>query len=130
MDDFDIAVLEIMREFPTVMADYVQYTGGTYNPATGTITQSETVTSVQSILLDLTLSSNGLSTKFGTLVMAGDKNLLVRPPHKANPELPILQINTATDKVRVNGITYNVVTFKEVNPTGADPYLYDLYIRR
>jgi hypothetical protein len=87
-------------------------------------------TQVEAILMDLTLSSNGLSTRFGTLVIHGDKQLLVRPPHKADPDSPMLTINTATDRVVVNGIEYKLVTFKEINPTGADPILYDLYIRR
>jgi len=124
MDEFDEAVLGIMEDFPTVMVDYVQYTDGAYNPATGSVSHTETITKAESILLDLTLSSNGYSTRFGTLVQAGDKQLLVRPPSK------FFKVNPATDKVRVSGVEYKVVTFKEVNPTGASPYLFDLYIRR
>jgi hypothetical protein len=130
MDVFDECVLGIFREFPILIAQYKTYTDGPYNPDTGSVSQTVTSTDVEAIMMDLTLQSNGLSTKFGTLVIAGDKELFVRPRHKTNPTKPIMAINPATDRVVVNGITYKIVTFKEINPTGADPILYDLYLRR
>lgn len=129
MEDFDLAVLEFMNEMGFT-AQYVQTANGEYDPATGTVTPVVTQTPVQAILMDLTLSSNGLSTRFGTLVEQGDKQLLVRPPHKATEGATPMDINSASDKVLVHGVEYKVVTFKEINPTGADPLVYDLYIRR
>lgn len=129
MDDFDQAVLEFIKESGFI-AYYVRQADGEYDPATGTVPVTTSQRPVQAILMDLTLNSNGLSTRFGTLVVSGDKQLLVRPPHKTYPTDPKLAINTATDRVLVNGLEYKIVTFKEINPTGADPVLYDLYIRR
>lgn len=129
MEDFDHTVLEFIREDGFV-AQYKKMSG-TYNPATASLTSSASETiEVNAILLDLTLQSNGQSTRFGTLVINGDKQLLVQPPNKANPLAPALEINTATDRVVVNGVEYKIVTFKELNPTGTDPIYYDLYIRR
>lgn len=129
MEDFDHTVLEFIREYGFI-AQYVKRIDGGYNPATAAPTSTVVQIPVEAIMMDLTLSSNGLSTRFGTLVIAGDKQLLVRPPNKTNPIAPSLPIDTATDRVYVNGIEYKVVTFKEINPTGTDPILFDLYIRR
>jgi len=130
MTDFDTVVMEMMQEFP-MEAIYIKQSEGSYNPATGTVSPSTTLeTPVQALLFDLTLQSNGFSVKFGTLIEAGDKNLLVRPPNKTDPLAPALVVNPATDRVVVAGVTYKIVTFKEVNPTGTDPVLFDLYIRR
>jgi len=129
MDDFDNTVLEFIRDYGFT-ATYVSTVDGEYDPATGSSPRTVTPTPVEAILMDLTLNSNGLSTRFGTLVVSGDKQLLVRPPNKTNPTTPVLAINTATDRVKVKGVEYKIVTFKEVNPTGSDPILYDLYIRR
>lgn len=129
ISDFDDVVVEFMRDYP-MLATYVQAASSTYNPATGSVSSTPVETEVDAILLDLTLSSNGLSLRHGTTVIAGDKQLVVRPPNKKDPLAPALVINTATDRVIVNGITYKVVTFKEINPTGNDPILFDLYIRR
>ncbi len=129
ISDFDDVVVEFMRDYP-MLATYVQQTDGVYDPATGSMSSTTTQTVVDAILLDLTLSSNGLSTRHGTTVIAGDKQLVVRPPNKKDPLAPALVINTATDRVIVHGITYKVVTFKEINPTGDNPILFDLYLRR
>lgn len=129
IDDFDRVVMEFMRDFP-VTATYVSQTDGAYNPTTGTVSSTTTETEVEAILLDLTLSSNGLSTRHGTAVIAGDKQLIVRPPNKTDPDADPLVINTATDRVIVAGHAYKVVTFKEINPTGNDPIAFDLYLRR
>jgi hypothetical protein len=79
---------------------------------------------VEAILMDLTLQSNGLSTKYQTLVEAGDKEAFVRP-NKVTP----FTIAPA-DRLLIGGVEYKVVTMKEVNPTTTDAILYSLYLRR
>lgn len=126
---FDEVVLEFVRELGAP-AQYVSVKPNTYSPTSATATNTTTVFDVKAILLDLTLQSNGYSTKFGTLIQAGDKNLLVQPPHKIAGGTPLLEINPATDKIVFAGITYSIVTYKEINPAGNDPLLFDLYVRR
>lgn len=130
ISDFDDVVLAFFRDGWSFTATYISQTDGVYNPTTGTVSSTTTEIPVEAILLDLTLSSNGLSTRHGTTVIAGDKQLVVRPPNKSDPLAPPLVINTATDRVRVHGQDYKVHTFKEINPTGNDPIIFDLYLRR
>lgn len=129
MRDFDAAVLEFIQE-SGFTATYVKQTQGEYDPATGTVGTTVVEIPVQVILMDLTLQSNGLSTKYGTLVEAGDKELFMRPPHKTDPAQPILDIHPASDTVKVGTTVYKIVTMKELNPTTSDPILYMLYLRR
>lgn len=126
--DFDEALSEFFDEFG-FEATYLKYENS-YSSTTLKNTQTVTEIPVEAILLDLTLQSNGLSTKFGTLVMAGDKELYIRPPNKTDPSAAALTIDPANDRVKVNGVTYKIVTMKEINTTATEPLVFDLYIRR
>ena len=129
MDDLDLALLEFINEYPASATLFREATGD-YNPATGT---TETVTDeipVQAILMDLTLQSNGLSVKYNTMIEAGDKELYMRPPHKTQGSPTPFEINPVSDRILIGGIMYKIVTYKELNPTAADPVLVTLYLRR
>lgn len=123
-EDFDLAVLELMNEFGTT-GQYVRVRTGDYNPATGTAQTTTIEATVQLIVMDLTLQSNGNSVKYGTKIEAGDKEIYIRPTE----QMKLLGIDPATDSVRVGDVTYKVVTHKEVNPTGNHPIVYSLYVR-
>lgn len=129
MNDFDATVLEFIKE-EGASATLIQRTEGAYNPSTGTVGTTDTLIPCEGILMDLTLKSNGLSTKYGTLVEAGDKEFLLRPPHKTNGFPSPVVISPASDRLKVGSITYQIVTLKELNPTAADPVLVFLYLRR
>lgn len=129
MSDFDFAVLEFIRESGTPATLLKQATGA-YNPKTATVTTDTDEIAVEAILMDLTLQSNGMSVKYGTAIEAGDKELYMRPPHKTNPMLSPVEISPGSDRIRVGTVIYKIVTMKEVNPTGSNPLLYTLYLRR
>jgi hypothetical protein len=99
-------------------------TSGEYNPATGSIVEVLKTIPVRAIILDLTLQSNGLTTKPHTEIVAGDKQLYIQPPAQG------LVINPSTDKIRVGTTDYDIVTTKELNPDSTVPLLYELYLRR
>lgn len=104
-------------------ATYTQVVPGVYDPATGTGTTSTTNKSVTAVVLDLTLQSNGYSTKYGTLIQQGDKEAYVIPPPGG------LVVNPATDTFTMNGKTWKVVTFKQINPNMNERMVYFLYLR-
>lgn len=128
MNDFDEAILEFMEESGTT-ATYIKRTG-TYDPAQGQYVGTEKKIPVQVLILDLTLQSNGLVTKFGTNILAGDKELFVRPPHKTAPGTAPLVIDPANDSIRVGNVEYKIASMKEVNPTGNDTIVFNLHVRR
>lgn len=121
-------LLSFFQDDP-LTAYYIKYTA-TFNPATGENAQTPTEIPVQAILLDLTLLSNGLTTRYGTEIVAGDKQLYILPPEKFDSTASPLVIDTSTDMVRVGSVTYKVFHMKEINPSAASPLVYDLHIRR
>lgn len=129
MGDFDLTVLEFIKEMGA-SGTLLQAVEGVYDPSTGTVSTSDTEIAVEGILMDLTLQSNGLSTKYNTLVEAGDKEFLMRPPHKTSDLASPVEISPASDRIVIGGFTYKIVTSKELNPTGVDPVLISLYLRR
>lgn len=125
-DDFAATAFELVAALGSE-ATYTSVAQGEYDPATG-VSIVETTQTVKAVLLDLTLQSNGLSLKYGTEILAGDKEAYVIPPqrHGGSP----ISVTPMADKLTMAGVEYTVVTFKEVNPTGADPYVYFIYLRR
>jgi hypothetical protein len=82
-------------------------------------------------LFDLTLQSNGTSTFRSTLIEAGDKQLFIQPPVKSdNPNWITNEIVPGRDTITIKGDSYDVVTFKEINPTTTNSILWELYIRK
>jgi hypothetical protein len=130
MEDFDLTVLEFIKDYGAEDAYIVQPSTGAYNPATATAAGNPTLLPCEGILMDLTLQSNGMSTKYGTVVEAGDKEFMMRPPHKTNAYETPVTIRPSEDQLVIGDITYDIVTLKELNPTGTNPVLISLYLRR
>lgn len=128
-DDFGRSILAFMQDDP-MTAYHIRHTAGSYDPATGEASTTVTETPVRAILLDITRLTNGLSTKFDTEIIAGDKELYCLPPERNDPLSPPLIIDPATDTIRVGINTYKIVTMKEANPNASVPLLYNLVIRR
>lgn len=126
--DFDQMLLLFMADDP-MTATYLQYIED-YDYATSENVLVEVATPVSCILLDFERTNNGLSSKFGQLVIAGDKELYMLPTQKRDPLATPIVPNTTSDKIIVAGITYKIQMMKESNPTGAAPLLYNFMLRR
>lgn len=121
------AARELISEFGGV-GTYTSTTEGSYNVSTASVTRVELAQQTPMVLVDLTLQSNGMSTKYGTQVLAGDREAYVIPPHKSGGQA--VPITPNSDRVTFGGITYTVVTFKDANPSGGDSWVWYLYLRR
>lgn len=95
---------------------------GTYDPTTGAATVTTTTQTVYGAVFDY-----GIDHIDGTLIQAGDKQLLISPFNSAGAALTAPQIN---DTVTLGGVTYTLVEpLKTINP-GGTTVLYDCNIRR
>jgi len=128
-NDFDRMILDFMNDDPCT-AYYQKSFAGSYDPATGELAVTLVEIPVQVILVDLTRNNNGLSSKFGTTILVGDKDCYMRPPEKADPLATPLVIDTTADRLRVGSIVYKVYDMKSADPTGSAPLLYNLMLRR
>ena len=111
-------------------AYYLKSTVGAYDPSTGEASVTDVQIPVKCILLDMTRTNNGLSSKFGSLVSEGDKECYILPPNKIDPTALPLIIDTTSDRLRIGSITYKIAAMKEANPTGCAPFLFNLMLRR
>lgn len=128
-NDFDKMIMDFMNDDP-MTAIYLQPTKGKYDPVTSTTPVVVVEIPVRAILLDVDRASNGLSSKFGSEILIGDKELYCLPPNKLNPAAPPLIVNTVLDTIRVGGITYKIHVMKEANPNAAAPLLFNFMLRR
>lgn len=126
--DFDQMLLLFMADDP-MTATYLQYIED-YDYTTSENVLVEVATPVSCILLDFERTNNGLSSKFGQLVIEGDKELYMLPTQKRDPLASPIIPNTTSDKIIVAGITYKIHVMKSADPTGAAPLLYNFMLRR
>lgn len=127
--DFDKMVLDFFNDDPLSVV-YKQQVTGAYNPATREPSVTVTSITARGILLDLQMMANGLSSKFGTVISAGDKELIMLPTEKASLNAASLSPDPTQDRVVVSGIEYKVVNMKTIDPSGVAPLVYFLHIRR
>ena len=122
-------IMAFMRDDPTT-AYYIKYTQGSYDPTTSEYTTVEVETPCQCLILDLTRNNNGLSSVYGKEILAGDKDCYMLPPEKADVNAMPLVIDTVSDRIRIANTTYKVCDMKVSDPTGTNPLLYQLMLRR
>lgn len=128
-EDFLRSILDFMSDDPLTVY-YTKYTSGVYDPATSEYTTVTVETPCQGLMIDLTRNSNGLSSVYGKMILAGDKDLYLLPPNKLNSSINPLVIDTTSDRIRVGTTLYKVEDMKECNPDMTNPILYQFMLRR
>jgi hypothetical protein len=78
-------------------AEYISITGSAYNPATGQVSQTSTITSVMVALVDY-----DISMRAGTDIQAGDRRVMIQASDLPSHPQP-------GDLVAVDGQTWSVV---------------------
>lgn len=111
-------------------AIYHKYNQGQYDPATSEYATVQVDIPVQVLVQDLTRNSNGLSSVFGSEVLAGDRECYMLPPNKGSGFALPLDIDTTSDRITVGPYTYKVQNMKSADPTNINPILFQLLIRR
>lgn len=127
--DSNQAILDFMNDDPLTIT-YQQFSNAVYDPTTSQLTTTPVSTLAKGLILDLTRNANGLSTKYGLMIIEGDKDCYMYPPYLVDSTKPQLIINTAADKVLVGTTLYRVVNCKTLDPTGSGALLYNFMLRR
>lgn len=96
---------------------------GEYDYATSTAVISKTDYTVQMIAFDYIQRMQGIGSETNTLIRSGDKQLFIK--QTAGMPLP----NPATDSVIYNGTRFNIITVKDVNPSGASSFVLEVFVR-
>lgn len=127
--DFDNMLAEFFADFGFT-ATYLSTVVGTPDYTTGEIPSTVTEIPVQAIKMDLPRPTNGVGTNAGSLIQEGDQILYVRPTEKTLPLSPVLVVDPTSDRVRINGVEWKIVTLKLHSPNATDNVLYELYVRK
>ena len=114
---FDVSVVRVLK--------------GTYNPTNSSIINTEQIIPCRAMMFDLTLQSNGDSTRYNTLIEMGDKQLLIQPNKSDNyyQDKEVVKLEPNKDYVIIDDRKYKIITFKQINPNNSDAIIWDCYIR-
>jgi hypothetical protein len=85
-------------------------TAGVYDPTTGMVEATSTTELGHGALFDYPARISGLSQADGTLILQGDKKLLLGAVGITAPKID--------DTILANGITYIIKNIKSLNPAG------------
>jgi hypothetical protein len=103
---------------------YIQkYTDGGYDVNTSEGIVNLTEYPIRAIPFDYVNKFQGTSTQDGTLIRTGDKQVFIKPSQY------VASINPESDKLRMNGTVYKIITVKEFNPTLDNVLYYELFVR-
>lgn len=106
--------------------------GNNYDPTTSENITTEQLIPCTGILFDYTLRQLGDKNVADSLIQSGDKQLFIKPVQKAEfgDLTTITNLFTSSDSIEIGSIRYKVITFKQINPTTANPYVWELSIRK
>lgn len=104
------------------------FTDGAY--VDGEVTRTSTDYVVEVALNDFPQANSGEKSKFGTLIESDDKELMLRPINKTDPDATQPAIHANRDLVIINGTEWKILALKEINPSGVNTILYTAHLRR
>lgn len=129
-DDFDRMVSEFMSDFG-FLATYEAKTSESVNDTTNKIIPVFEDIEIEAIKMELVRPPEGSQgSKSGTLIQDGDQMLYVRPTEKSDIFADAMTVNPTSDRIKINGILWKIISCKSYDPSASDCILYELYIRK
>lgn len=130
--------MSFANEFDYVVAELIREAGGTgtlrvfstSSYVDGEVVLTPTDYTVNIAINDFPQANSGEKSKFGTLIQADDKQLMMQPINKADPDATQPNIQANRDLVIINGTEWKILALKEINPSGVNAILFDMHLRR
>lgn len=130
--------MNFISQFDRVVTDMMALAGGTAilrvftdgSYSDGEVTRTSTDYPITITLNDFPQANSGMKSRFGTLIEADDKEMLMQPIDKANFSVTAPSIHANRDLVIINGVEWKILALKEINPSGANAILFDMHLRR
>ena len=130
--------MNFLSQFDNVVRDMLGMAGGTgilrvFTDGVyvdGEVTRTSTDYVVEVALNDFPQANSGEKSKFGTLIESDDKELMLRPINKADPNATQPSIHANRDLIIINSIEWKILALKEINPSGVNTILYTAHLRR
>lgn len=131
--------MNFAAQFDRVVRDMMGLAGGTgtlrvftdgVRDSEGDVTRTYTDFPANIAINDFPQANSGESSKFGTLIERDDKQLMMQPINKADPDAVQPNIQANRDLVIINGTEWKILALKEINPSGVNAILFDMHLRR
>ena len=130
--------MNFLSQFDTVVRDILGLAGGTgtlrvfstSSYVDGEVVLTPTDYTVNLAINDFPQANSGEKSKFGTLIQADDKQVMVQPINKADTNATQPNIQANRDLIIINGTEWKILALKEINPSGVDTILFDAHLRR
>ena len=130
--------MNFLSQFDNVVRDMLGMAGGTgilrvFTDGVyvdGEVTRTSVDYVVEVALNDFPQANSGMKSRFGTLIESDDKELMLRPINKTDPDTTQPVIHANRDLVVINGIEWKILALKEINPSGVNAISFDLHLRR
>ncbi len=123
LDPIIRTVFNMMRQFGGTSTFTVSIEGP-YDYETSTAPVIHVDYTVQTLCFDYLQKKDGIGTETSALIQNGDKQMFIRP--KEGVPFPIPRSDTVTYK----GEKFNIVTAKDINPSGNLSVLWEIYLRK
>ena len=130
--------MNFLSQFDNVVRDMLGMAGGTgilrvFTDGVyvdGEVTRTSVDYVVEVALNDFPQANSGMKSRFGTLIESDDKELMLRPINKTDPNATQPNIQANRDLVIINGTEWKILALKEINPSGVNAILFDMHLRR
>lgn len=124
LDPLTRTVMNMMTRFGGDATLVVTTGEGSYDPSTSTTTPVTQQYTVRIVADDFIQRGSGLASETNGLIQTGDKHIYIRPA--AGVPKP----RVGVDSIIFEGNRWVIHTMKEYNPSGVNPYLYEVYARQ
>lgn len=121
IDPLARTVLQMMSRFGGD-AELIAHGESVYDPETSTVVASEERKQVRVMVFDYLPKTSGVGVG-DMLIQAGDKQVFLKPSN----DIPAPKARV--QNLMLKGTKYNIIMVKEVNPSGTNVLLYELFVR-
>lgn len=130
--------MNFLSQFDNVVRDMLGMAGGTGTLriftdgayVDGEVTRTSADYTVNIAINDFPQANSGEKSKFGTLIQADDKQLMMQPINKDDVHATQPNIQANRDLIIIDGTEWKILALKEINPSGVNAILFDMHLRR
>lgn len=98
----------------------------------GEVVRTKTTYNVEQGIFEFPQSNAGDKSKFGTLILSGDKYCLMRPVNQTDPDAIPPEIKANRDTITIGNVEWKIFALKTVNPSGinGNDFLFEFHLRK
>jgi hypothetical protein len=98
----------------------------------GEVVSTKVSYQVEQGMFDFPQANAGDKSRFGTLILSGDKYCIMRPVNQTDPEATPPVIKANRDTITIDNVEWKIFALKTVNPSGinGNDFLFEFHLRK